>query len=103
MTLRVGFHPDAVRELDDAIRWYDQGGQCRGARFRTDVDRVIDRLLEWPESAETISDVPAGRVFRHAKVRHSHYRLVYYLTDEALKIVAIAHERRMPLYWNGRD
>ena len=66
-------------------------------------DRVIDRLLEWPESAETILDTPAGRVFRHAKVPHSHYRLVYYLTDEALKIVAIAHERRMPLYWSGRD
>ena len=103
MTLRVGFHPDAVRELDDAIQWYDQGGQHRGARFRTDVDRVIDRLLEWPESAETILDTPAGRVFRHAKVPHSHYRLVYYLTDEALKIVAIAHERRMLLYWSGRD
>ena len=23
--------------------------------------------------------------------------------NTALKIVAIAHERRMPLYWNGRD
>lgn len=103
MTLRVGLHPDAVRELDEAIQWYDQGGQARGARFRADFNHVIDRCLEWPDSAEAIPDTGDERVYRHARVPRSHYRVVYYVTGDFLIVVAIAHERRMPRYWARRD
>lgn len=103
MTLRVGFHPDAVRELAEAIRRYDRGGQGRGTRFRADFNRVVDRCLEWPKSGEVVPDTGGKRVFRHAKVPRSHYRVVYHVTGDILTVVAIAHERRLPLYWTGRE
>lgn len=103
MSLCVVIHPEALRELSEAIEWYDQGGQGRGARFRADYDRVIDRCLDWPESGAEVPGSGSERVLRYAKVPRSHYRVVYYVIGDIFKIVAIAHERRMPLYWVDRD
>ena len=103
MTLRTGFHPEALRELDDAIQWYDKGGQGRGVQFRADYNQVVDRCTEWPESAPAVPVPGSARIFRHARVPRSHYRVVFYVTDDVLKVVAIAHERRRPLYWADRD
>lgn len=103
MSLRVVVHPAALRELGDAIERYDLGGQGRGARFRTDFDWVVDRCLEWPESAAEVVVPGSEQVLRHARVPHSRYRIVYCITGDVLKVLAIAHERRMPLYWANRD
>ncbi|MFV0435680.1 MAG: hypothetical protein ACK5LO_17135 [Leucobacter sp.] len=43
------------------------------------------------------------RVFRHAKVPRSHYRLVYSVSGDEFTVLAFPHESRMPLYWGGRD
>ena len=102
MSLRVVVHPDALRELGDAIEWYDQGQQGRGTRFRADYDGIIDRCLQWPRSAAVVHVPESERIFRHARVPRSHYRVVYYITHEVFKVVAIAHERRLPLYWAPR-
>ncbi|UNX53770.1 type II toxin-antitoxin system RelE/ParE family toxin [Georgenia sp. TF02-10] len=102
MRLRVVIHPDALRELGEAVEWYDQGGQDRGARFRALYNQVIDRCLRWPESAAVVPVPQSHRVFRHAKMPRSHFRVVYYITDDVLTVVAIAHARRMPLYWADR-
>lgn len=102
MSTRVVFHPDALRELGDAIEWYDQGGQGRGGRFRGAFDRIIARCLVWPESAAELAVPGHHGTFRHAKVPHSHYRIVYRVADDRLEVIAVAHERRMPLYWTNR-
>ena len=102
MSTRVVLHPDALRELGDAIEWYDQGGQGRGVRFRVAFDRIIDRCLEWPGSAAEVSDPGSHGTFRHAKVPHSHYRIVYRVSNDRLEVVAVAHERRTPRYWENR-
>ncbi|GAA1139883.1 type II toxin-antitoxin system RelE/ParE family toxin [Ornithinicoccus hortensis] len=103
MILRAGFHPEALRELDDAIQWYDKGGQGRGARFRADYDQVVDRCMEWRESAPVVPVPGSDRTFRHARVPRSHYRFVFYVADDVLKVVAVAHQRRRPLCWADRD
>lgn len=59
--------------------------------------------MEWPESASIVTVPGSTRTFRHARVPRSHYRVVFYVADDVLKVVAIAHERRRPLYWADRD
>lgn len=41
-------------------------------------------------------------VYRHAKVPHSHYRLIYVVDERVFLVVADAHERRLPRYWSER-
>jgi len=104
VSLDLRIHEDALAELLDAIEWYDQGEQGRGARFRGDVFRVIDRCLDWPESGPIVlaPDSTPDIVYRHAKVPHSHYRLIYVVDERVFLVVAVAHERRLPRYWSER-
>lgn len=41
-------------------------------------------------------------IYRHARVPHSHYRIVYVVDELVLFVVALAHERRQPRYWAAR-
>jgi plasmid stabilization system protein ParE len=63
----------------------------------------VDRLLDWPGSGAELSTPATGRTFRHAKIPRSRYHIIYYIEDDVLMIVAVAHERRKPLYWTDRD
>lgn len=102
MSLAFRIHPDAAQELGDAVEWYNRGGRQRGAEFRADFDRVVDRCLDWPESAAIVPASTSELTFRQAKIPRSHYGVVYYSSEDTLTVVAIAHERRMPLYWSHR-
>jgi hypothetical protein len=102
VTLSVRAHPEAVEELDAAIAWYDQGGQGRGDRFAAAYDAAIDRCVMWPESGvEYQVDAPDVAV-RTARVARSAYRVIYFVEDGVLWVVAVAHERRRPGYWRDR-
>lgn len=102
MTLTALAHPEAVNELDAAISWYDQGGQGRGDKFETAYDEALDRCLIWPESGTLCLLGDHDEEVRTAKVAKSSYRIVYFVHDETLWIVAIAHEGRRPGYWKDR-
>ena len=103
MTFTVRIHPEAAEELDAAIAWYEQGGPQRGAEFEAAVDSLIDRCLDWPHSGKVVPVLGTERVFRHARVPRSHYRLVYSISGNDFAVLAFAHESRMPLYWAGRS
>lgn len=103
MKFTLVIHPEAAEELDAAIAWHEQGGPDRGMAFEAAVNNVIDRCMEWPRSGEIVPVPGTERVFRHARVPRSRYRLIYSVNDRELAILAFAHESRMPLYWAGRD
>jgi toxin ParE1/3/4 len=102
VTLSLAVHPEAAAELDDAIAWYDKGGQGRGQQFRATVNEVLDRCLLWPESAPVYPLDQDDVVVRTAGVARSPYRIVYFIELEKLTIVALAHGRRRPGYWRDR-
>ena len=102
MTFSLAVHPEAAAELDDAIAWYDQGGQGRGQEARATVDQVLDRCLVWPESAPVYPLDQDDVVVRTAGVARSPYRIVYFVEHETLNVVAMAHGRRRPGYWRDR-
>ncbi|WP_454296448.1 type II toxin-antitoxin system RelE/ParE family toxin [Salana multivorans] len=103
MKLRAAFHPAALEELADAIERYDLGGQGRGARLRSEFDRVLDHCLEWPALGASVEIPESQRAFRRVKVSGSHYSLIYFVDSGVLTVVAVAHERRRPLYWAVRS
>ena len=74
---------------------------CRGD-FVDEVFRVIDRLIEWPSSARRV-ELPelAGLdlQIRRAGTRRFEYGIVYYVRGDILWVVAIAHGKRRPNYW----
>jgi toxin ParE1/3/4 len=95
---RTAFHPAARRELEEAIDYYNAERPGLGREFREEVQRVIALLARFPRLGQPVR----GSVRRTMLLRfpyHIYYRL---LESGNLRILAVAHNRRMPEYWAGR-
>jgi toxin ParE1/3/4 len=93
------FHPVARRELEEAIDYYNAERQGLGSESREEVQRVLALLTRFPRLGQPVR----GNVRRMMLSRfpyHIYYRL---LASDNLRILAVAHNRRMPEYWVGRQ
>ena len=97
MSSRVGFHPDARRDLREAADFYDLERLGLGAEFLDEVEQTMRRVIEYPES----SPVVLGRVRKCAMPRFP-YTIVYSARGGRVYVSAVAHNSRRPFYWRDR-
>ena len=97
MTSRVGFHPDAKREMREAADFYDLERAGLGSEFLDAVEGAMRRVIEHPES----SPVVLGQV-RMGTVPRFPYSIVYSVRAGDIFVSAIAHSSRRPFYWQDR-
>lgn len=102
MTVAVRYHPEALAELRADVAWYEDRGVGLGDRFEASVDYVVDAIHEWPESGEVWPGWASIPAVRSRRVAGFPYRLVYFVNDSELVVVALAHEKRRPGYWRER-
>lgn len=102
MRLDFGFHPEARAELFADVDWYDERQAGLGERFGEAVRSAIADAVDAPESWPTWPGWNRDPVVRSKGVARFPYRVVYFVRDDQLTIVAIAHEKRRPGYWRGR-
>lgn len=102
MSLRKHEHPDARGELRDAARWYDDAQPGLGTDFLDAIDQTVRRILDWPLSAPTFPGWHTAPPVRSMHVPVFPYRELYYVTDTSVVILAYAHQRRTPGYWQDR-
>ncbi|MGP5050836.1 type II toxin-antitoxin system RelE/ParE family toxin [Brachybacterium sp. JB7] len=99
MTLTRRIHPEAASELFEAAEWYEAARTDLGDDFLSEVGATEWQVLDWPEAARVFPGWNELPVVRSASVRVFPYRVLYYLTDTEVVIVAYAHNRRKPKYW----
>ncbi|MFD2841744.1 type II toxin-antitoxin system RelE/ParE family toxin [Populibacterium corticicola] len=102
MTLVKREHPEARAELREAAFWYDDQQLYLGDDFYDAIDATIQRVLDWPDAAPVFPGWDELPVVRSASVSVFPYRVIYYLTDTSMVILAYAHHRRKPGYWQHR-
>ena len=102
MTLTRRIHPEAALELLEAAQWYEVARADLGDDFLSEVGSTERHVLDWPEAARVFPGWDELPVVRSAGVRVFPYRVLYYLTDAEVVIVAYAHNRRKPRYWEHR-
>lgn len=102
MTRAVRLEDEASDELGDAATWYEQERPGLSDSFLAAVEASLVRIGEWPEAAPAVGDLLGGGLIRSAQVRRFPYRVVYVVHDEVVRVLAVAHTRREPRYWQGR-
>ncbi len=102
MSLTRRIHPEAAEELLEAARWYEAEQQHLGDDFMAEVEDAVLGVLDWPRAAPVFPGRDEEPVVRSKRVRVFPYRVLYYLTDTSVVIVAYAHTRRKPRYWQHR-
>ena len=96
--MRLVVVPPALAELQDAADHYaSQGGLSLGHDFVTEFERVASLLLANPQLGTS------SRGARRYFMSRFPYSLIYQVKTDELRILAVAHQRRRPGYWRGRN
>lgn len=98
MTLHVRFEDEADSEYRGAGRWYESRRSGLGIEFFDEVDSTIGRIGTFPHAATPVPGLPMDLPVRRAAVRRFPYHVVFLHASGTIRILAIAHDRRMPGY-----
>jgi toxin ParE1/3/4 len=95
---RHRYLPAAREELNQAAAFYDASVPGLGDAFLDDVERAIQTILGSPRIGASV-----GRKFRRTILHRFPFSVVYAECEGEIVIVAIAHQRRRPGFWRGRQ
>jgi toxin ParE1/3/4 len=97
MTLPAIFHTLAEAELNEAAAYYGRAREGLGHAFIAEVHRSLDELCALPLAGTLVN-----KDVRWWVVRRFPYSILYRVRPDHIRILAIAHHKRRPLYWRGR-
>jgi toxin ParE1/3/4 len=96
MTLSV--NNDAAAEIEAAALYYKQFNLQTALRFQEAVREAFERIAAHPDRYP-VRIAP----YRVLQVRHFPYTVTYRQVDGGVRVLAVSHHRRKPLYWDGRQ
>jgi toxin ParE1/3/4 len=91
--------PEADRELTDGAVYYaKEADAVLGLAFIAEFERALDLLCGHPQLG-----APWREDRRRFPLRRFPYSIIYYIKGDELRVIALAHHRRRPAYWTGRE
>jgi plasmid stabilization system protein ParE len=95
--MQIIFNELAVKEMNDAILYYELKFTGLGDAFKEEIKRSVKRIVKYPKAWTPIDD----EIRKY--VMHKYPFSIYYSIDKnTLYIIAIAHQHRKPNYWIDR-
>lgn len=99
---RVQIEAAAKAELAAAIEWYEEQSPGLGAELHAAVDEVMERLKTPPDGGTSVPNVAAELGVRRIFTKRFPYGVIYVVRDDTVSVIAVAHLRRRPGYWQDR-
>jgi toxin ParE1/3/4 len=91
------FLSEAEEEMIAAGLFYEAAAAGLGRDFLDDVQQALDRLREYPELG-----VEVGVGLRRSLLHRFPFVVIYAVESDGILVVALAHARRRPGYWQSR-
>jgi toxin ParE1/3/4 len=96
--MKYSLHPEAEGYLRDAARFYfERAGSSLSQSLLAEFEHSVGLLLEHPELG-----APWRRGTRRFVMNRFPYSIIYIVSGEDLRILAVAHHSRRPGYWRAR-
>jgi len=102
VTRAVTIRPDAEAEFEAAAVWYEKQRAGLGLQFLVAVDRAIQHVRTWPHTGVPVEGLASDLDVRRLAVSKFPYHVAYMANDDAVHILAVAHDHRRPGYWRHR-
>ena len=93
----VKFHPDAAEEAEAARNWYEERSLVASRAFISEMMHAVDQIAQAPEMWPTFEEDTRRYVFPKFP-----FSLIYSLVGNEIQIIAVAHSKREPRYWQNR-
>ena len=91
-------HPEAVKEHKQQVAYYEEIQAGLGKRYHTEFLAVLSHVCAAPKRLRVV----LAPNIRRALFKVFHFAIIYREVDGVVQVLAIAHQRREPGYWNGR-
>ncbi len=95
--MRIDFHPDAEREIQEQTDWYAERSVKAALGFRTALDLAIAKIEADPGRFPTVSH---GQ-FACSLGRYP-FQVIFRHQGRDIQIIAVAHAKRQAGFWNDR-
>jgi len=95
--MRIEFHPEATRELDNSADWYLSNSVVAAKGFALAVDVALRKISDAPDRFPRTS-----RRHRACNLDRYPFQIIYQRDDEKIYVIAVAHAKRRPGYWRSR-
>lgn len=95
--MSYSFHPDAKRELFEAINYYEECKDGLGLEFAKEVYSTIQRIIRFPEAWSKLS-----KNTRRCLANRFPYGVIYQRADDEIIIIAVMQLNKEPDYWKKR-
>ena len=95
--MRFHFHPEADKEFDENIRYYENCRAGLGLEFAEEIYATISRISEYPNAWS-----PMSKNTRRCLASRFPYGVIFQIKSGMLRIIAIANLQRRPGYWKDR-
>jgi plasmid stabilization system protein ParE len=92
--MRIEYHPDLEQELIEVRAYYNDRSPGLGNEFVDEFERQVLRIASMPERWMVVR----GDVRRALMKRFPYVILFRILSEEAIRITVVKHERRHPGY-----
>ena len=95
--MKVIFNELALDELVDAINFYELELPGLGDTFKSDIEKSILRISDYPTSWPMFT-----KNIRKFVLHKFPYKILYSIENDHIYIIAISHQHRRPNYWVDR-
>lgn len=102
MSRSIRFEPEALRDIAGAVGFYNRQRRGLGTEFRQAIDYCVLALRRFPNSGVPVEHVTTSLVARQVRAHQFPYLIIYVVADDVIRVVAVAHEKRLPAFWVGR-
>ena len=90
-------HVEAEAEILQALEWYAARSSVAASAFVHELNNMVALAARSPESWSGSFANTRSIVFPRFP-----FNLIFRVRGETIEIVAVAHQRRRPSYWNDR-
>lgn len=98
----VRFHPAAATEAEEAAAWYSTERPGLGSRFGAALEDAVAVLMQDTAPSMRYPHVPEHLNARRIRLKRFPYDVVFVDHANGFAVVAVAHHRRRPGYWQAR-
>jgi plasmid stabilization system protein ParE len=95
--MHLEFFEDAAAEIEEDRAWYRQRSESAEVGFLRELDHAVEQVTDAP--AQWPHYLAGARRYVFPTYPYS---LVYFIENDVIKVVAVAHDKRRPGYWRKR-
>ena len=93
--MKLTFHRLVQREVNDAVRWYEERSVGLGDDFFAKFTTTLNHIIASPEGQGLWL---GSRTVRRAKLTRFRYAVLYDIHPGKIRILCLRHDKRRPAY-----